>query len=134
MKKHVLKIITATLVGAMALSFTACSSSTSVDSSSGGNGIIKLSMWHQSVGDTDPTSKLLKEAVEEWNKEHPDIIVEQDGVTGEQYKTKIKTAIAANEGPDIEYICMEEVLLNLIYNQEICWLLMNILLKTLKTS
>lgn len=104
MKRHVVKIITATLVSAMAFSFTACSSSKSVNSSDGGNGTIKLAMWHQSVGDTDPTSKLLKDAVEQWNKEHPDIIVEEDGVTGEQYKTKIKTAIAANEGPDIEYM------------------------------
>ena len=104
MKKHVLKIITATLVGVMAFSFTACSSSKSVENSDGGNGTIKLTMWHQSVGDTDPTSKLLKDAVEQWNKEHPDIIVEEDGVTGEQYKTKIKTAIAANEAPDIEYM------------------------------
>lgn len=104
MKRHVVKIITAILVSAMAFSFTACSSSKSVNSSDGGNGTIKLAMWHQSVGDTDPTSKLLKDAVEQWNKEHPDIIVEEDGVTGEQYKTKIKTAIAANEGPDIEYM------------------------------
>lgn len=104
MKKHVKKILSFILFSAMTFSLTACSTTNSADSSAGGNKPIKLTMWHQSVGDTDPTSKLLKEAVDQWNKDHPDIIVEQDGVTGEQYKTKIKTAIAANEAPDIEYM------------------------------
>ncbi|MVX63951.1 extracellular solute-binding protein [Clostridium chromiireducens] len=104
MIKRVKKIMTAALVTAMTFSLAACSSNKSADNSSGESGPIKLTMWHQSVGDTDPTAKLLVEAVDQWNKDHPNIIVEQDGVTGEQYKTKIKTALAADEAPDIEYM------------------------------
>ena len=41
--------------------------------------------------------------METWNKENPHIQVKRTGTSGEQYKTKIKTAIAANEAPDIFY-------------------------------
>ncbi|MDR3115305.1 MAG: extracellular solute-binding protein [Treponema sp.] len=63
-----------------------------------------LTLWHQSVGETDPSAKILKQLIAQWNREHPDIKVTEDGVTGEQYKTKINTALAANDAPDIFYM------------------------------
>lgn len=48
--------------------------------------------------------KIIEDSVEEYHKLHPNITIEQDGVTGEQYKTKIKTAFAAGEAPDISYM------------------------------
>lgn len=65
---------------------------------------ITLTLWHQSVGETDPSAKVLADLIKQWNEEHPDIQVEEDGVTGEQYKTKIKTALAGGEAADIFYM------------------------------
>ncbi|HBF36469.1 MAG TPA: ABC transporter substrate-binding protein [Firmicutes bacterium] len=64
---------------------------------------VTLTLWDQSVGETDPTAKILPEVVKAWNKAHPNIQVQRTGTVGEQYKTKIKTALAANEAPDIFY-------------------------------
>ena len=65
---------------------------------------ITLTIWHQSVADTDPVKKIIEDSVEEYHELHPNVTIEQDGVTGEQYKTKIKTAFAAGEAPDISYM------------------------------
>ncbi|HEX2927871.1 MAG TPA: extracellular solute-binding protein [Ruminiclostridium sp.] len=113
LKKTVGVMLALSLVGTI----TACSGSGASSSSSSsagasssasqasdeGNKPIKLALWDQSVGNTDPTAKLLPEVVKKWNSEHPDIQVERTGTTGEQYKTKIKTAIAAGESPDVYY-------------------------------
>ncbi|QNK39759.1 extracellular solute-binding protein [Caproicibacter fermentans] len=82
---------------------TAASGPAAGSASAGGDGEIKLALWDQSVGETDPTAKILPEVVSQWNKDHPNIQVERTGTTGEQYKTKIKTALAANEAPDVFY-------------------------------
>ena len=81
---------------------TASSGSKAAASAANGNSIV-LTLWDQSVGETDPTAKILPEVVAQWNKDHPNIQVQRNGTTGEQYKTKIKTALAANEAPDIFY-------------------------------
>lgn len=65
---------------------------------------ITLTIWHQSVADTDPVKKIIESSVDEYHELHPNITIEQEGVTGEQYKTKIKTAFAAGEAPDISYM------------------------------
>ncbi len=65
---------------------------------------ITITIWHQSVVDTDPVKKIIEDSVVEYNKLHPNVTIVQDGVTGEQYKTKIKTAFAAGEAPDIAYM------------------------------
>ena len=74
----------------LAGSLAACSSDSSGGAQGESNGKIKLTLWDQSVGTTDPSAKLLPEIVEKWNSEHPDIQVERTGTTGEQYKTKVK--------------------------------------------
>lgn len=104
MRNHVKKIIAAILFASMAATMTACGGASTSGSSSEKDGQIKLTMWDQSVGDADPCAPIIADIVKQWNKDHPNIIVEEDGVTGEQYKTKIKTALAANEAPDIAYM------------------------------
>ncbi|MCI3922885.1 extracellular solute-binding protein [Paenibacillus sp. TRM 82003] len=84
-------------------SLAACSSESSEGSASEGNETIKLKLWDQSVGNTDPSAKLLPQIIEKWNSEHPNVQIERTGTVGEQYKTKIKTAIAASEAPDVFY-------------------------------
>lgn len=99
LKKSMVIMLALSIVG----SISACSSGSSDESQSKEPGSIKLTLWDQSVGNTDPSAKLLPQIVEKWNSEHPDIQIERTGTVGEQYKTKIKTSIAANEAPDIFY-------------------------------
>ncbi len=121
MKKILKKVGALLLTAAMTLPLTACGSGSSDTpdtkkessvSDTGSDGAdsgsseeqITLTIWHQSVADTDPVKKIIEDSVTEYHELHPNITIEQDGVTGEQYKTKIKTAFAAGEAPDISYM------------------------------
>jgi raffinose/stachyose/melibiose transport system substrate-binding protein len=103
MKALLRKTLTVVLAVGLVGSLAACSSSSSNDKKGDSGGKVSLTLWDQSVGNTDPSAKLLPEIVAQWNKDHPDIQVERVGTTGEQYKTKIKTSIAAGEAPDLFY-------------------------------
>lgn len=103
MKALLRKTLTVVLAVGLVGSLAACSSNSSNDNKGDSDGKVSLTLWDQSVGNTDPSAKLLPEIVAQWNKDHPDIQVERVGTTGEQYKTKIKTSIAAGEAPDIFY-------------------------------
>lgn len=121
MKKILKKVGALLLTATMTLPLTACGSGSSdtpdtkkessvsdTDSANADTGSseeqITLTIWHQSVADTDPVKKIIEDSVTEYHELHPNITIEQDGVTGEQYKTKIKTAFAAGEAPDISYM------------------------------
>ena len=105
MKKVMRKVGAMLLAASMTVSLAACGSSKDEQSSGkGADEQITLTIWHQSVADTDPVKKIIEDSVEEYHELHPNITIEQDGVTGEQYKTKIKTAFAAREAPDISYM------------------------------
>jgi len=65
---------------------------------------ITITIWHQSVVDTDPVKQIIEESVEEYHALHPNITIVQEGIEGEQYKAKIKTAFATGEAPDISYM------------------------------
>ena len=56
---------------------------------------ITLTIWHQSVADTDPVKKIIEDSVEEYHELHPNVTIEQDGVTGEQYKNKNQDSICS---------------------------------------
>lgn len=107
MKRIVKRTVGATLAIVMLACTTACAGQDSGTATSGGSAkgdkTVNLTLWDQSVGETDPTAKLLPEVVKKWNGLHPDIQVTRNGTTGEQFKTKIKTALAANEAPDLFY-------------------------------
>ncbi|PZD95266.1 ABC transporter substrate-binding protein [Paenibacillus sambharensis] len=102
MKALLKKSFTVLLTVGLAGSIAACSSQGTPSEESGSDSIT-LKLWDQSVGNTDPSAKLLPQIIEKWNNEHPDIQIERTGTTGEQYKTKIKTALAGGEAPDIFY-------------------------------
>ena len=64
---------------------------------------IKISMWSQF---SDPNSKDggfigFYKALDATKAKFPNVEIEHTGIGGEAYKTKIKTASAANELPDI---------------------------------
>ncbi len=118
MKKYFKSLSTLFLMGAMVMNLTACGKtegqkevpSSEVKSESKDTSKqteeeqITITLWHQSVADTDPVKRIIEESVGEYQALHPNITIVQDGVTGEQYKTKIKTAFAAGEAPDIAYM------------------------------
>jgi raffinose/stachyose/melibiose transport system substrate-binding protein len=62
---------------------------------------VTLKLWHMFVSDGDGNTKPFKAVLEHAGQQLTDVRLEVDGVDNESYKTKIKTAIAANDAPDI---------------------------------
>ena len=71
------------------------------ETSGAGEEQITLNMWHIQTNVNDPTAIALFDAIEQYEKEHPNVKINQDATQGEQYKVKIRTAVAADELPDI---------------------------------
>lgn len=107
LKKAVGTVLVLGMIGSMA----ACSngskstgtSTASTSSTSSASQPVTLTEWDQSTGNTDPTTTLIPKLVTQWNSDHPNIKVVRTGIPEEQFKTKIKTALAANEAPDVFY-------------------------------
>lgn len=65
---------------------------------------ITLTYWDGwADADTEPTAAAVTYALAEWEKEHPNIRIVADHTTStsDGYKTKIKTALSADEAPDV---------------------------------
>lgn len=105
----------------LATSVTACSSSPASNASetapaasegvsateptSGGeSGASKeMTIWHIFANDTDKGVQAFKQALSEYQAEYPDITINTDETDNDAYKTKLKTALAANSAPDVFY-------------------------------
>jgi len=61
--------------------------------------VITLTLWDIMVNAEE--ERAIKPAIEQWNKENPGIQIVRDSLDDESYKMKLKTAIAANEAPDL---------------------------------
>ena len=77
----------------------ACGSS--ADSGSDG-GSRTLTVWHAYVGQADKV-KFMTETINEFKKAHPDIDLRVVGLEQNSYKTKLQTAMAAKQVPDVFY-------------------------------
>lgn len=88
------------LIGSMVVSFSGCSSSTGKNT---GNSSKKVTLTYWNIATTDPGKTVVKNIIDQWNKENPDIQIVQTVTENNAYKTKIKAAISANEAPDIIY-------------------------------
>lgn len=53
--------------------------------------------------ESDSFHNAYKKAIEDFEKENPDVKIEMESFENQSYKTKIKSAVAANEMPDIFY-------------------------------
>jgi len=60
---------------------------------------ITLTMWDDAA--SEENARVIAPIIERWNAENPDVQIVRDAVDVESYKMKLKTAIAANEAPDI---------------------------------
>ena len=96
----------------LALPVSGCSqssgaeASTSAASTASGDAaeeMITLTYWDGwADAGTEPTAAAVTYALEEWEKENPDIQIVADHTTSTSgaYKTKIKTALSSGEAPD----------------------------------
>lgn len=102
-KRVLLKVITVILV----FSLTACSINmrpNTMPQQKGRSEPKILTLWNQWVNVSNPDSNPLKDAIREWNSQNPGVQVHDFSWNGEQYKSKIKTALAAGDAPDLFYM------------------------------
>lgn len=111
--RNLRKIVAMALACAMIVSLAACAggapaassgeapAASEPASSAAPAGDQKLSVWHLWTTDSDANAKSFKTVFEKWQSENPNVEVEIDATENEAYKTKLKTAIAANEAPDV---------------------------------
>ena len=107
MDKAISKVLIMAIVVTLVFSLVACGSTIRPSKTESGEQSaepVKLTMWHQWVAEADPTANSLKNAIKEWNDKNINGTIQAVGVNGEQYKTKIKTALAAGEAPDLFYM------------------------------
>lgn len=62
---------------------------------------VTLKFWHLWTTPAEANKTAIDKVLADWAKENPNIKIEVDAVENEAYKTKLKTAIAANEAPDV---------------------------------
>ncbi|MGZ0712616.1 ABC transporter substrate-binding protein (plasmid) [Coraliomargarita sp. W4R53] len=84
-------VVTAALV---VTALAGCSTSSSTE---GGASSDPATIW--AVGNTSAT--ILTPSLEEWNVDNPDATIEATDMPGDEYKTKIRTAIAAGAPPSL---------------------------------
>ena len=61
--------------------------------------VITLTLWDIMINAEE--ERAIKPAVEQWNADNPNIQIVRDSLDDESYKIKLKTAMAANEVPDL---------------------------------
>lgn len=96
------KLLSIFLILVLPVSFQGCYKGQINDSNKGEK--ITLKMWHiWAQKSKDNNSIIIEDVVNEWNRNNPNIQISVESVESEKYKTKIKTAFATNELPDIFY-------------------------------
>lgn len=102
MNKRFKKISSLLLTILLTSSLMACGNKATDKAKTGGTQEkITLKFWHIWTSDTDSNKKNVEAVIKEWNVANPNVQIESEGTENEAYKTKIKTAISANEAPDI---------------------------------
>jgi multiple sugar transport system substrate-binding protein len=98
------RIIMALAAMAAAALLAACGGSDDEGGDDQGSGEpVEITFWH---GQTQGPAALLEEMIDEFNKDHPDIVVSKDsgGVTADQMLQKVTAGLQAGNYPDIAYI------------------------------
>lgn len=62
---------------------------------------ITLKLWHTWATDSDSNRRPFEKALTDWNNAHPELQIVAESTESETYKSKLRTAIAVNEVPDI---------------------------------
>jgi len=92
------------MAAVMAAGVAGCSGAPKDEGGASGDKI-KISLWHIWPEGNGGTADCFQETLAAMKEKFPDVEFEVDAVadSGDAYKTKIKTAIAGNEAPDIFY-------------------------------
>lgn len=110
MNKYISKMMCFVLAGTMVLSLAACGNGTSTGANveTGANGTTEntdkkttLKLWHIWASESETQKKPFEQIIKDFENENPNIKIEVDSYENETYKTKIKTAISVQEGPDV---------------------------------
>ena len=83
-----------------------CGASSSGDTKSAngsGDGKVTLKLWHVWAADSESNRKPFLKVLDDFQKENPDIKLDIDETEAKAYDTKIKTAAAGDELPDVFY-------------------------------
>ena len=89
---------------ALAAAFVLCSGSVFAKSAKKAkDATVTLKVWSIWSADSESNKAPFLKTIEEFKKAHPEIKVELTMNEAEAYKTKIRTAVAANEAPDVFY-------------------------------
>lgn len=115
MNKILKTLVAGAISASMIMSVAACSSSnsaaptegtaqstaaeTTTNSSSGEQ--VTLKLWHIWAADSESSKAPFLKTLANFEKAYPNIKLEVDATENETFKTKIRTAVAANEAPDI---------------------------------
>ncbi|EHB68175.1 extracellular solute-binding protein family 1 [Paenibacillus lactis 154] len=92
------------LVAMITLFTAACGKDNAGSSGSGAEGEqITLNMMHPWTS-PNVDNEVYKARIAEFEKQHPNIVIKQDGVPAAQYKTKLRTLAAGNNLPDINVV------------------------------
>lgn len=95
------------LIAVLTLFTAACgnnnAASNSKNGSSGEEETITLNMMHPWTS-PNVDNEVYKARIAEFEKQHPNIVIKQDGVPSAQYKTKLRTLAAANNLSDINVV------------------------------
>jgi raffinose/stachyose/melibiose transport system substrate-binding protein len=103
MNRYVSKIMASLVLSSMIFSMVACNPNSAVQTGGSTKDNVKktLKLWHIWAADTEAQKKPFEKILSDFQTANPNIKLEVDAVENETYKTKIKTAVAANEAPDI---------------------------------
>lgn len=109
MKKVLHKLLPLLLTVPMMATMVGCSQSntpapsetpSSTQESQKGNGQVTLTMWSIAT-ESDAFNPAYTKAIADYEAAHPEVKIVHETFENESYKTKIKSAVAANELPDI---------------------------------
>ena len=88
--------VIAVSAAAVSISLAACGSSGPAGAAGGGD---SATMW----GLTGGNQPVLQKSVTDWNSAHPDSSIKLDFFANDAYKTKVRTAVGAGQGPTFIY-------------------------------
>ena len=104
MKNILKKIATISMSLLLVTSAVGCGASSSGDGKSAdGSKQVTLKLWHVWAADSESNRKPFLKVLDDFQKENPNIKLDIDETEAKAYDTKIKTAAAGDELPDVFY-------------------------------
>lgn len=108
MKRTLLKIYAVVIAFSLMIAVASCGGALEPIAPETGtepaDGPVTLTLWRQMIGQANPGTDSFENIIEEWNNGNPDVKIRATYINGEGYTTRIKTALASREAPDLFYM------------------------------